>query len=94
MQIRSTELLAKMATHEGSYFSEPLVAPYSDHQNTSPVRVVFPDSHVPELPDDTILSDFKAQSLVYEDTSPDDSHRIYRLTADGLERGKQATSDI
>jgi hypothetical protein len=92
VKMRSTELLAKMAAHKGSYFLESLIAPYSDKSNSNPVRVIFPGNPALELelPDGSILDDFKAASFVSEDTPPGDFHRVYRLTPDGQERGKLA----
>ena len=92
MLLSSTQILSKMAACEGSYILVDLISTYSDHSNSNPASVVFSKDEVYGLPDDSILQDFKDASLVEETAQPDDSHRKYVLSPDGLERGKRAAA--
>jgi len=92
--IWSTEILKLLAQQEGGYLSDQLGAPHRDDLKCRTITVRAADGReIAILNNDSqhILDDFIRARLVYEAVPLDEKYcRIYRLTPDGLERGKVA----
>jgi hypothetical protein len=92
-QIRSTEILKLLAQQTDNYLLDELGAPHRDDLKVRTMTVKTADGRdlvvFGGAEGGKILDDFLRAGLVYEAVPLDDEYRrIYRLTPDGLKRGK------
>ena len=96
--MRSTEILALLAQHEGRYLLDELGAPHRDDLKLRTMTVKTAHGHdILSVSGDAgsqILGELIRAGLVYEAVPLDEKYtRVYHLTPDGLERAKGSSVD-
>jgi hypothetical protein len=103
MNITSTEILKFLAAKDGRYLLFEKGAPHNTELKGDVISLREPDGSLVKAMDDLrnvfimpaipreMFDDFMKASLIKQDGQEDNQHRlIFRLTADGLQRGKAA----
>jgi hypothetical protein len=102
MHTRSTEVLKLLAAKEGRYLLFEMGAPHNTELKGNVISLRESDGGLVKVTDDLrnvfipavtreMFDDFMRASLIKQDGQEDDHHRlVFRLTADGLQRGKAA----
>jgi hypothetical protein len=94
--IRSGELLRLLSEHDGAYLLDELGALHRDDLKLRTITVKAANGRdmfvLPGEGGTHILDDFIRASLVYQAVPLDDKYRrVYRLTPDGVVRGRVST---